>query len=356
MTQPLTPLVVRFGAFGDMVLMIPVLKLLQQRYGAPCDIVASGAWTEPLLQRVPAAARRFYLTSRRAPYWFNRSQRELVRWLRARPAGPVYVFEPDEKPLALLRRAGIAADWICTLRDHPRQSGEHILAHMLRVARATPAVLSAQSNLMGYFAPVASAPVPDPRPALADADRRDCADWLAKRGLADAPLVLLQAGNKKTMKGGRRQRASNIDYWAEENWARVIDGILAALPAARVVLCGSPSERPLAADIAGRVTAPAHRIAIATDDLPIPRLLALQERAHSMISANTGPAHSAAAMGCPLLVLFSRHAHRAADLYAPVATTAPVKIVLPESTAADAAVASIPPAAVIAAWRGLAGA
>ncbi|HWA84935.1 MAG TPA: glycosyltransferase family 9 protein [Opitutus sp.] len=347
MTQPLSPLVLRFGAFGDMILMIPVLKLLQQRFGAPCDIVSSGPWTEPLLQRVPAAGERFYLTSRRAPYWFNRSQQNFVRWLRARPAGPVYVFEPDEKPLALLRRAGVAPDWVCTLRDHPRQPAEHILAHMFRLARQTPRALGASF-------PAAPAGNPDARPALTETDRRDVSEWIAARGLADAPLVLLQPGNKKTMKGGRRQRASNVDYWPEENWARVIDGVLAAAPLARVVVCGSPSERPLADDILARVATSAARVVIATDDLPIPRLLALQERAHSMISANTGPAHGAAAMGCPLLVMFSRHAHRAADLYVPVATTAPVKVLLPDSLAPDAAVALIPPSAVIAAWRELA--
>ena len=39
-------------------------------------------------------------------------------------------------------------------------------------------------------------------------------------------------------------------------------------------------------------------------DLPIPRLLALQSRASAMISVDTGPAHTAAAVGCPVLVLF----------------------------------------------------
>lgn len=346
-TAPLTPLVVRFGAFGDMVLLIPLLKLLAQRYGHPCDLVASGAWSEPLLQRVPAAGRRFYLTSRRAPYWFNRSQRELVAWLRTRPPGPVYVVEPDEKPLALLRRAGIAPEWICTLRDFPRQPGEHILAHTLRLARQTPAALPSSAGVL----PDA---VPDARPTLTADDHRDCADWLAQRGAAGAPLVLLQAGNKKTMKGGDRRRASNVDYWSEASWARVIAGIRTSLPAARIFLCGSPAERSLAQDIVAHLDGGRDQVLIATDDLPIPRLLALQARAHSMISVNTGPAHSAAALGCPLAVMFSRHAHRAADLYAPVATTAAVTILQPDAASADPGLSSITPDAVVAAWQALA--
>jgi ADP-heptose:LPS heptosyltransferase len=342
---PATPLVLRFGAFGDMILMIPLLKLLRQRFGAPCDVVSSGPWTEPVLQRVPAVAERFYLTSRRAPYWFNRSQQQLVRWLRARPAGPVYVFEPDEKPLELLRRAGIPRDRICTLRDFPRHPGEHILAHFARLARATPAAFDA-------FASTSTLPLPDIRPLLSDADHHDCAAWLATHRIDSSPLVLVQPGNKKTMKGGDRRRPSNVDYWPEDRWARVIEGVLSTLPSARVILCGTPSERPLAEEIVSHLSS-RDRVLIATDELPIPRLFALQARAHSQISVNTGPAHAAAAMGCPLVVLFTRHAHRAADLYAPVPTTAPVTVIQPAVDQPDLTLATITPDDILAAWRAL---
>lgn len=346
------PLVIRFGAFGDMVLMIPALKFLAARYGRPCDVVSSGPWTDPLLQRVPAVGERFYLTSRRAPYWFNRSQRELVAWLRRRAPGPVYVFEPDEKPLSLLRRGGIDSDWICTLRDYPRQPGEHILAQAIRLARATPRALAESSDSHVSEA----TPVPDPRPVLTEADRSDCEAWLNRRGLAGRPLVLIQAGNKKTMKRGNRQRASNIHYWPEANWSRVISEVCAALPEAMVLLCGAPSERTLAEDIAALVPNDLRsRVVIATDDLPIPRLLALQARAHSLISVDTGPAHSGAAMGCPLAVMFSRHAHCSADLYAPVATTAPVRIVQPAPDNPDPTFASITPDQLVSAWREIVG-
>lgn len=342
--EPASPLVIRFGAFGDMVLMIPVVKLLAQRYGRPCEVISSGGWTKPLLERVPAAKSLRLLTSRRAPYWFNRSQRQLVSWLRTRPPGPVYLFEADEKSLWLLHRAGISDSWICSLRDFPRLPGEHILARALRVARATPPALAAD-------APLADQPTPDTRPVLTEGDRRDCTGWLETRGLSDRPLVLIQAGNKKTMKGGNRHRATNVAYWPEAHWARTISAVHELVPSAVVILCGAPAERPLADDIVARLSPDVSKhVVIATDDLPIPRLLALQERAHSLISVDTGPAHSAAAMGCPLVVMFTRHAHRAADLYAPVPTTAAVKIVEPDQVA-EPTLASISSETVIAAWR-----
>ena len=63
----LTPLVVRFGAFGDMVLLIPMLKMLEKRYGRPCELVSSGRWTPPLMERVPSCGPVRLLTSRRDP-------------------------------------------------------------------------------------------------------------------------------------------------------------------------------------------------------------------------------------------------------------------------------------------------
>lgn len=345
-STPVTPLVVRFGAFGDMLLLIPMLKALNRRYGRPCDLVSSGRWTPELMQRVPACHQVQMLTSRRAPYWFNRSQWDLVTWLRNRPAGPVYIFEPDEKAHWLLHRGGIKPEWICSMHDLPRLPGESIMHHALRLARATPPALR---GLPGFDADPAFAP--DARPTLTPADQRDCQEWLAAKGLADAPLVLLQPGNKKTMKGGNRQRRSNVDYWPESHWGRLIVGVRQYLPASRVILCGSPAERPLAEDIVSQLPEGCTGVVIATDDLPILRLLTLQARAHSMISVNTGPAHGAATMGCPLVALYTRHQQRAADMYAPQPTTAPVRILFPDSPDPEADLGSISPDTVITEWK-----
>jgi heptosyltransferase-3 len=157
------------------------------------------------------------------------------------------------------------------------------------------------------------------------------------------------------MKRGDRRRNSNVDYWSEKNWAGVITGVREFLPTARVIICGAPAELPIAEDIVTLLPARREDVIAAANELPLPRLLALQARAHSMISVNSGPAHSAAAMGCPLLVMFTRHAHRAADLYSPVPTTAPVKILQPENSTADAGLDAIDPRSVVAAWRELVG-
>jgi heptosyltransferase-2/heptosyltransferase-3 len=47
-------------------------------------------------------------------------------------------------------------------------------------------------------------------------------------------------------------------------------------------------------------------LANTADDLPIPRLIALLERARGLVTVDSGPAHAAAAVGCPQVVLFGK--------------------------------------------------
>ena len=63
----LPPLVMRFGAFGDMVLLTMLLRQLYARFGKPVDVISSGPWTQPLLEGQPWVGRLFVIKSRRAP-------------------------------------------------------------------------------------------------------------------------------------------------------------------------------------------------------------------------------------------------------------------------------------------------
>ena len=60
------------------------------------------------------------------------------------------------------------------------------------------------------------------------------------------------------------------------------------------------------------------------DDLPLRRLLALLSMAHSCISVDTGPAHAAAALDCPLVVLFGK---ASPSRFRPVSRTSQVQVI-----------------------------
>ena len=136
-------------------------------------------------------------------------------------------------------------------------------------------------------------------------------------------------------------------HWPAEHWAALCREIVARLPHAQIVLCGTPSEAGVLDDI--RRAAALSHVHIAADDLPVRRLLALLERAHSMVSIDTGPAHAAAAMGCPLVVLYgvaspSNWAPRSGS------GSAVVTLVSPNGSAR---VADMSSASVADAWRAL---
>jgi ADP-heptose:LPS heptosyltransferase len=136
------------------------------------------------------------------------------------------------------------------------------------------------------------------------AARADCAAWIEAQGLTGRPLVLVQPGNRRTMRGGRLRISSEDDKaWPIERWAELLRQVHRQMPQAGIVLCGAPRESLLLSWI----TAAAQLPAVLAAELPLPRLLALCERAHSMISVDTGPAHAAAALSLPLVVLFGAH-------------------------------------------------
>jgi heptosyltransferase-2/heptosyltransferase-3 len=106
------------------------------------------------------------------------------------------------------------------------------------------------------------------------------------------------------MRRGLRQRISNSKYWPEENWAAVLRGLRERHPQHALLMLGVPQEAALNDEILQLASVPdAHNVA---HELPIPRLIALAARATGLISVDTGPAHLAAAVGCPVVTLFGK--------------------------------------------------
>lgn len=332
------PLLMRCGAFGDIVLITVLIEQLHARFGAPVDVITSGSWGRPLLAPRRGVGDILVLKSRRKPYWLDLEQQRLVRRLRERGPGPTWYCDGGGHGRALLTRAGITDDLVCDVRDLPWLPGEHTAERWLRMAALTP--------------PALRPPPPPPPPRAANArleltaqELATCDAWLAQRNLAGRTLVAFQAGNKRTMRGLIRRRASNTKYWPEARWGEVIRAVRAALPEAALLLLGVPEEFALNADIAAAArVSDLHNVA---DDLPIPVLLPLLARCHSLITVDTGPAHAAVALGCPTVALFG-----AADprRFRPGGASTPA-LVLTGEVAGKPDILGIEPAEVIAAWR-----
>lgn len=337
---PARPLIVRCGAFGDMVMLDTLMRLVSARYDSPVDVVSSGGWTPPLLEREPVLGHLQMVTSRKTPYLFCPSQWALVRWLRERGRGPVYLGDIDPDMRALLRRGGVRDEDIVARppaeEDAPVLWPDRWLAlGMQDPAHAWPTRA------------IDPAPFRLPRLVVTDAERAAFAQWRDDKQLR-GPLVLFQPGNKRTHKRGKMMTADHPKHWDADHWAAVARAVLADLPDAQVVLCGSPPEHGVLEDI--RLAAGEDpRVHNCATELPIPRLLALIEQAHSMVSVDTGPAHAAAALGCPLVVMFGSAPPQKWRPMGP----GPITVLGGERGAASR-VADIPVDRVVEAWRSLA--
>jgi ADP-heptose:LPS heptosyltransferase len=331
----------RCGAFGDMVLLTALIRQLHLRFGQPVDLVSSGAWTVPLLAGQPGVGEIFILKSRKSPYWVTPRQWALAKWLRARGAGPTWFCDPGSVGRSLLTRGGIPDAYVCEDAALPMIPGEHFVDRWIRFAQTTPPAFE------GKLPP---APVRVPSAAVLEigpASRATLDVWLARRGLAGRALLLIQAGNKRTMRRGARQRVTNTKYWPEERWAAVVRALRDQRPHHAILLLGVPAELELNSQIARLAgVGDVHNVA---GDLPVNVLLPLLERASSMVSVDTGPAHAAAALGCPTVALFGTSDPQ---LYRPGGVTTPA-IVLTGEIDGQRTMLGIEPAAVIDAWRRL---
>ena len=291
------PLIVRFAAFGDVVLLTPLIAALARRYGEPVDLLSSGAWTPELLAHDPNVREIKMITSRKTPYWLCPSQWMAVRWLAERRDGPVYLCDPEPQALALLLRAGIPREHIVRAWDDWAGPQTHWVDWWLQVAARTPTAFLAHAP--SALSDDTSAAIP--HLYVSETDRTNCESWVLAEGWKASQLVLLQPGNKRTLRSGTA-RTSDNKYWAPERWAALIDAVLHDLPDARILLCGALPEQAPLEEI--RAASGDQRVINLAGELPINRLLPLLQMAHSMISIDTGPAHAAAALGCPLVVLF----------------------------------------------------
>jgi heptosyltransferase-3 len=290
------PLVVRFGALGDMVMLTVAIRHLHERFGLPVDIIASGDWSAPLLAGQPGVGEIYTIGTRKRPYWLSLEQHRLVADLRRRSAGPTWLFDHDNRKVcALLMRAGWTTAHWCHHEDMTGLTGSHFCERWLRFSYRNPPILGGQDLTVqsnDAFGELMVTP----------AQRADVAGWVRAKGWPHDKLILIQVGNKRTMRRGRSERRSNSKYWSEENWAAVLRGLREQHPEHAILMLGVPQESVLNEHILQ--LANIERAYNIVHELSIPRLMGLADIAAGLVSVDTGPAHVAAALGCTVVALF----------------------------------------------------
>lgn len=298
----LQPIVIRFGRLGDMVLLSPLLQLLRRRYGMPCWLIGSGPWSNALYLADQDIARIWSLAGRHTPLLLGPIWWRVLWALRHSGNSPVYVCEAAgsrrlPRIRTLLRLAGVSAQRCLFLDEDVEQGVEHRIDGLLRLGKQTPPALQ-PANYPWMQAD------PTPRITIQQPYRLERDHWLKTCGWTGRPIVLVQPGSRQSTRRRWRDRSEHNQCddkaWSLSNWSALLRCMHQSLPQAQIVLCGSPGEQKLLRQI--------HRLTglddLAAPALPLGRLLALCEVAHSMVSVDSGPAHIAAALGAPLVVLF----------------------------------------------------
>jgi ADP-heptose:LPS heptosyltransferase len=333
------PLAVRFGALGDMVMLTAAIRHLHARLGQPVDVLAAADWTRPLLHGQPGVGEIFLLASRKPPYVLSPAQHRLVRELRARGAGPTWLFDHDNRKVCeLLLCAGWTPRYWSHHEDLPGLDRSHFCDRWLRFAYRNPAVLG------GADLPLTVADAFGELIVTAE-QRAEVDAWSQARPWAGLPLILIQAGNKRTMRRGLRRRPSNSKYWPEGDWAQVLRGLRALHPGHAILLLGVPQESRLNRHIL-QLAAIGNAYDV-VHELSISRLLGLAGRATGLVSVDTGPAHVAAAAGCTVVALFGT---TEPYMYAPRGRSAVVECVVGEYEGRRSML-YITPQQVLAAWQ-----
>ena len=238
------------------------------------------------------------LASQGYPHLLSAGQRALLHWLKLRQPSPVYLVDTRRRRFSLrtamtrmewlLNQAGVGPDQILSTQTHPRPRLEHLLDYELRLARHDPPRFA--NSAPGTFPD----PLPLPEIALTAEERADCRQLLAEAGWEGQPLVLMQTTARRSHRGN----------WPQENWVELAWQILRLMPDSWISLVAAPRERIPLQKLRRAIGDP--RVKDLSPGLTLRRLFALLEHSHSMISLDTGPAHAAAALGCPVVVLASR--------------------------------------------------
>ncbi|MBM4055775.1 MAG: glycosyltransferase family 9 protein [Planctomycetes bacterium] len=295
--NPKNILVIRLGAMGDIIHVIPAVKNVREAL-PECNI----AWLvedkiKDLVETVPGVDEVIVFPRKRWQAWLKRPGRyfqiisEMIvffRQLRAKKYDVVLDFHGNFKSgiLGYLSaskiRAGFSRGYckefnylFTNVRIAPQQKAMHRIEKYLSLVRG----LGIKAH---YQKPVFS---------LSEQDRSYINDFILQNQLDQKPMAILHPG---TSLFGKYKR------WSPEKYAQLSDKLIEEFGYA-VVFTWSGKEYDIAEDIRSRMRFPA---TISCKTASVKQLIALLQRASLYIGGDTGPTHLASCLGIPTIAIF----------------------------------------------------
>ncbi len=342
-------LVVNFARVGDMVLLSPLLRQLGR--SGRIELLTR-PWGRAVLGEQPWLGAIHQLAKPHRGHgfpgslFFGAPLRELAATLRASAFDEVVVFRQESKQVR-----GWLESWLgsATLRELDANAPGGATRHPLDIYRA--ALAQGGFDVEGY----------DPVPRL-EVSAASLAKGRARVGALGARVLSIQAGSSLTHRLFRKR--PNLKGLTPAQWAGLLERIFAAGDADAAILHGSaPEGREARAIRAALPAAIGARVHDWTGDAPLEQLPGIFSAVRALISVDTGPAHMAAAVGCPSLVIFgpsdpARWQPRGPGPVEPLVGSAPCQFCV-ETTAfkrcrSNICLNTLPTETLFAGWRRLA--
>lgn len=284
-------LIVRAGALGDTLMATPVVRAVGERYpDASIDVLCSRA-AIALVELHPRVRGVFSLKWRNVPYAISLEKRKLVKRLRARRYDLAVLLERAPRYRELLDKAEITE--IRSFRESPFDPKAHAIENNLRAAG------------------IDGEPSKDMELIVSAEDERR-ADELIE-GLA-RPIVGVHVGYGP--RGKKRDQSHRLKGWALDNFVQLGEKLVAE--GANLVLTGSIEDLADVDELASRVSA-----RVVAGRTSVRELGAVIRKLDLFISVDSGPAHMAAAVGTPLVVLWGP---AILEQVRPLSSTSPVTV------------------------------
>lgn len=270
-------LVVRAGALGDTLMATPVVTALAERHpGATIDFLASAS-AAPLIVGHPAIGTVLTLTQRNWPYWLSPEKHALVRCIRDARYDAAFVLEHAPRYYELAERAGVPR--VTGFRDVAFDPALHSIANNLRAAGFDDYQSRSWRMLI--------APVDAPPPVVRELGAK-----------ARGPIVGIHIGYGPARR--KKDQHTRLRGWALANWAAIAADLTRR--GATVVLTGSRDDRASVEEL--RALVAGEGVVNLAGQLSLRESVALVASLDLLVSVDSGPAHIAAAVGTPVVVLW----------------------------------------------------
>ncbi len=291
-------LLVRTDHLGDMLLTLPVVRAVKAVYPHCRVSVLASAANAAAAQHHPEVE-HVEIDPREAKHSGLGGVRSLARQIRRLDCDVAVVAHPTPRLAAALWLARIpirvgtgyrAYSLLFNRRVYEHRSRppvQHEAVYNLRLLRPLGIVQEEPSSVPWRVDPQESAAVE----AL-----------LHRCGVARADLFAIHPGN-----------AGSALNWPPDTYAALGKRLLA--PATRIVVTGGQGERPLTAAVARAIGDGAVDLG---GLLTLPQLAALLRRCTLYLGSSTGPTHLAAAVGTPVVALFSPLCSNAPQRWRPI--------------------------------------